>query len=717
MRILKRIGLSLVVMLLLADISEAQNLSPLRQVINRVCPWMSGKYVLRPIPRENGKDVFELSTQNGKLIIAASGIPAGGMGFNWYLEKYCHRFYSLTGSNLAPVSALPEIEGTVKQMSPYRYRYFLNYCTLNYSMSFWGPREWERGLDWMALNGINLALMTNGMEKVWLNTLTHFGYTQQEALMFIPGPAFEAWWLMGNLEGWGGPVLLSMVDERSKTEQFILKRMRELQIEPVLQGFYGMVPYSLMNHYPKARIVEQGKWVNIFRRPPILMPGDSLFKAMAAVYYKEMKKLYGEVRFYGGEPFHEGGRREGITEQEVAHAVYSEMKKQNPQAVWVLQGWSGNPSKELLKGLKKEEALVLDLFGEGANNWEIRDGYEQHNWVWCSVSNFGEKTGLYGRFDRLATEPARALSTSAGKTMVGIGAMPEGMLNNPVYFDLHYRMGWTNQPVNVSEWLHGYVQSRYGWAPQSVEEAWTLLQNSVYKSNLTDQEGAVEAIICARPSLNITSVSSCGNTKFYYDPSMVEAALKKFMEASDELGNVDAYQYDLVDIARQVLANRGRALYKKMQDAFAQKDLEGFKVSADKFLSVLQQEEELLSTRREFMLGTWIAQSRALGKTVADKNLLERNARAQITYWGPDNPATELHEYAHKEWAGLLSGLYLPRWKVFILECELALKENRDLKPIDFFSMEAEWVSQRDTYPVIPLGNSVKMVKKIFRDE
>lgn len=77
--------------------------------------------------------------------------------------------------------------------------------------------------------------MTNGMEKVWLNTLTHFGYTQQEALMFIPGPAFEAWWLMGNLEGWGGPVLLSMVDERSKTEQFILKRMRELQINPRLE--------------------------------------------------------------------------------------------------------------------------------------------------------------------------------------------------------------------------------------------------------------------------------------------------------------------------------------------------------------------------------------------------------------------------------------------------------------------------------------------------
>ena len=38
----------------------------------------------------------------------------------------------------------------------------------------------------------------------------------------------------------------------------------------------------------------------------------------------------------------------------------------------------------------------------------------------------------------------------------------------------------------------------------------------------------------------------------------------------------------------------------------------------------------------------------------------------QITYWGPDtNPETKVHEYAQKEWAGLLKDVYLPRWRLF----------------------------------------------------
>ena len=42
--------------------------------------------------------------------------------------------------------------------SPFRYRYALNYCTYNYTYSFYDWNDWERELDWMALNGVNLML-------------------------------------------------------------------------------------------------------------------------------------------------------------------------------------------------------------------------------------------------------------------------------------------------------------------------------------------------------------------------------------------------------------------------------------------------------------------------------------------------------------------------------------------------------------------------------
>jgi hypothetical protein len=41
-------------------------------------------------------------------------------------------------------------------------RYYQNVCTVSYSMAWWDWARWERELDWMALNGINLALAFTG---------------------------------------------------------------------------------------------------------------------------------------------------------------------------------------------------------------------------------------------------------------------------------------------------------------------------------------------------------------------------------------------------------------------------------------------------------------------------------------------------------------------------------------------------------------------------
>ena len=57
----------------------------------------------------------------------------------------------------------------------------------------------------MALHGINLCLDIVGTDVVWRNVLLKLGYTKDEANEFVAGPAFQAWWLMNNLEGWGGP--------------------------------------------------------------------------------------------------------------------------------------------------------------------------------------------------------------------------------------------------------------------------------------------------------------------------------------------------------------------------------------------------------------------------------------------------------------------------------------------------------------------------------
>jgi alpha-N-acetylglucosaminidase len=702
---------------------SAAGLAPVVELAHRVVPWMDGKLEVIRIQKQHGEDRFELATEIAsgtnraasfpgqtrsaresarptqiKLVIRATDAVSAAMGLNYYLKYYCHRSLSHVGSNLRPIKALPLLTQPVRRTSRFKYRYFLNYCTFNYSFAFAGWAAWERELDWMALNGINLALATNGTEAVWQNTLRRMGYSQAEILQFIPGPAYTAWWLMGNLEGWGGPISERMIDDRVALESKILARMRQLGIEPLMQGFYGMVPASLGEKFPQAQIVEQGRWGG-FRRPKILLSSDPLFARMASIYYEEMSRLYGPVRFYGGDLFHEGGSAEGLDLAKLGRGVQEAMLQANPQAVWVLQGWQGNPRPALLDGLSPEHVLILNM---ESNDWEKRKGFGGLLWVWGVINDFGENTGMFGNLPWIAAEPARAKNGPYGASMAGVGALMEGTNNNPVAYELLLDEAWRKQPANLGEWIREYVRARYGEDTPELERAWSLLLETVY----TNTGHHAQSVFCARPSLEVKGTTTWGSTALPYDPEKLEEGAREFLKAKDRMRRNDAYQYDAVNLVRQVLANRGMRAYREMVGAYQRQDKAAFRKASQEFLRLLRAEDALLATRREFMLGTWLAEAKAMGHTQDEMALCERNARTQITYWGPDDPATDLHEYAHKEWSGLLEDFYLPRWEMFVENLGAHL-EGKAPRSINYFEFEKKWTEQRNKYPVEPSGDPV----------
>ena len=74
-----------------------------------------------------------------------------------------------------------------------RFRYYQNVCTFSYSSVWWNWTRWQREIDWMALNGINLPLAFTGQEAIWQRVYHKIGLTQQELDSFFGGPAFLAW--------------------------------------------------------------------------------------------------------------------------------------------------------------------------------------------------------------------------------------------------------------------------------------------------------------------------------------------------------------------------------------------------------------------------------------------------------------------------------------------------------------------------------------------
>jgi len=704
--------------LLLFTNTYAQPFNGIDSLINRRFPWMHGQIDLLQLPQSKaGEDAFKLYSKDGKLVIEASSASAAATGLNYYLKEVCHQQLTHGGDHLVPLKQLPQVKDTISRSTPFRYRYALNYCTYNYSFSFYNWEDWEREVDWMALNGVNLMLAQMGTEEVWQRVLAEFGYTDSEIKAFIPGPAFNAWWLMGNLEGWGGPVNDGQIKKWTSLQQRLLKRMKELGIKPVLQGFYGMVPSNLKVKYPTAKIIEQGTWAGGFQRPSILLPEDPLFTKMASSYYRELKTLYGtDILFLGGDLFHEGGNIQGLDIRAIAKGVQSSMQAHIPGSTWILQGWGNNPKKELLTGLNPQTTLIIDLFGESARNWERTKGYYGFPWIWASINNFGGKMGMGAQLPKLVHEPYEALHFAQGGPLQGVGIIPEGIRNNPVVYELALGTAWEGDGKPVENLLHRYLLSRYGTVDDELWQAWQLLLKSLYGNYQKSGQGGFESIFCARPNLNLTSASTWGPQEIQYDPKIPFEALKSFMKVADRYRKLPTFRYDLVDLARQVLADHARLVYQASIKAFNEKDEKKLAEMSSLFLQMLKQQDQLLNTHTDFMLGTWLKEAADYADGDPERVQLNlKNAKMQISIWGPDNnAATDLHDYAHKEWGGILRDFYLPRWEHFYANLSEQLKGEKT-ENIAYFEMEKAWVFNTKPYPVKAQGNPLKEVESVIQ--
>ena len=220
--------------------------SPVTGLLERIDKGASSKFIIERQKSET--DFFELDQKGDKVIIRGNDYVNIATGLNWYLKYYAGIHLSWNGMTAKLPAVLPPVTKKERHETDLPYRYDLNYCTFSYSMAFWDWERWEKEIDWMALHGINLSLALTGTESVWRNVLLKLGYTKDEINEFVAGPGFTAWWLMNNLEGWGGSNPESWYTRQEKLQKKIVKRMREYGIEPVLPGYCGMVPHLSLIH-------------------------------------------------------------------------------------------------------------------------------------------------------------------------------------------------------------------------------------------------------------------------------------------------------------------------------------------------------------------------------------------------------------------------------------------------------------------------------------
>ncbi|CAE1306025.1 NAGLU [Acanthosepion pharaonis] len=496
-----------------------------QDVVRRLIPDRAEEFNIQVDPQlaEGDKDVFTLVTDKvtGKINITGNAGVVATWGFYHFLKFHCGCHVSWGGQQLNIPKPLPVIEAPGHRMvSNDQFRYYENVCTVSYSFVWYNWTDWERQIDWMALNGINLPLAFNGQEAIMQRVFTNMNFTQKDLDDFFTGPAFLAWFRMGNIQKWGGPLPQSWINDQLVLQHRILRRMRSLGMIPVLAGFGGHVPANIKKLYPNVNVSTLTNWSQF--KPPysgttIINFDDPLFAEVGRRFIEETIKELGTNHVYATDLFNEmRPKSSNITYLKMSGAaIYKGMVSADPDAVWVMQGWLFQDSsfwklpqaKALLTSVPMGRMIVLDLFAEIRPLWQKYDSFFGQPFVWCMLHNYGGTMDLYGDIESVNVGPSTARSYP-NSSMIGIGISPEGINQNYVMYEFMLDQGIGPGPKNIAEWISGYAKRRYGVENRYIDIGWQLLRGTVYSCNKTIHDAHGNVVFTGRPHLNMKEAVS-----------------------------------------------------------------------------------------------------------------------------------------------------------------------------------------------------------------
>ncbi|MEU8523983.1 alpha-N-acetylglucosaminidase TIM-barrel domain-containing protein [Streptomyces sp. NPDC048629] len=693
--------------------TPAFSAGPARAALARLLPRHVTQFALEPVARPASGDYFSVSGSAGDLHVRGTSPAVLLSGVNWYLKHSAGVDLGWPGRSTSALPAtLPAPSGTIHRPASVPHRFALNDTDDGYSGAYRDWATYERQIDLLALHGVNEVFVQMGAEAPYHAALQEFGYGRDELRSWIPGPAHQPWWLMQNMSGFGGPLTERLVEERAALGRRIVERLRQLGMTPVLPGYFGTVPPGFVDRNPAGRVVPQGNWVG-FARPDWLDPRNAMFPKVAEAFYRHQARLLGTSTMYKMDLLHEGGNAGDVPVPDAAVGVMNALQTARPGATWVLLGWQSNPHVELLDAVDKSRLLVVDGLSDRYDGLDRETSWHGTPYAFGTIPNFGGHTSLgantavwASRFDAWRAKPNSALR--------GIAYLPEATGGNPAAFELFTELAWRTGPVDHAAWFADYAARRYGAPDPHAARAWEWLRRGPYSTPSSSWSESQDSLFTARPSLTARSAAAWSPKSMRYDAATVQRALSELLQAAPELRRTDAYRFDLVDTARQSLANRSRTLLPQIRAAYDAKDLTAFRERSGEWRRDLALLDELLATDRRFLLGPWLEEAKAWGTTDAERAAREFDARSILTTWGHRTGSEAgLHDYANREWSGLVSDFYAPRWATYLDGLEESLVSGQPPAAIDWFAWENAWNAKRDSHPVEPHGDPVALAERV----
>lgn len=725
----------LVPLILLTTVQANSQITAAYGVLERTIGPRAKEFVLSQTQANGSNDSFVVDAKGGRVSVKGTTGVAICRGTYEYLKNKCHCFVSSEGSNIHLPAKFPD--GREVGGCPVQYRHYYNICTFGYTTAFWDWPRWQREVDWMALHGINMPLALTGQDKIWQTVFKSYGVPQSSLDKFFSGPAFQPWHWMGNLNGHMGPAPQSWLDGQAELQKQILKAERSLGMKPVVPGFSGFVPTDFNKYQPGVKLQSPTAWAG-FEPTTFVDIRDPKFIEIGKRFVQEYRKEFGTDHLYLCDTFNEQNPQfpESTKLADLANAgraVYEGLRQGDPNAIWIMQGWLfynerdywKQPEVEaLLSKVPDGRMIILDLSGEQFSVSGAQPAVARKGFIYCTLHNFGQNTGLGGDLQSYVIKQLDAVSAtrSVDQNLKGFGLTPEGIDQNPVVYEFLCDSMWVHKPYlndyiqrpSVLDWINDYAHARYGTnqerglihAPKGsragfvggppgwrfMADAWKLLVPALYSSDAPwyrdGWRGRPGRLKRGRPIRNMR---------------LLEQALQEMLEAGPDLGRNPLYQRDLVDVCKTWLGGIADRESLAATQTWQNKPSE-YALHKGDFFQTLDEIDRVMAVRPEHRLSSWINQAKTWGKTPEEKRLFERNARMQITAWDGKGVLTD---YANKEWAGLTNDFIARRWKLYFESLE------SNTKP-DYLRMEMAWVNSAATPQESKPEEVEQLVREVF---
>jgi alpha-N-acetylglucosaminidase len=284
-------------------------------------------------------------------------------------------------------------------------------------------------------------------------------------------------------------------------------------------------------------------------------------------------------------------------------------------------------------------------------------------------------------------------------------------------------MAWHRDPVDLSAWTDEYALRRYGEEDAHAKRAWQIILKTAYgyradgNKDHGERDASHDSLFSAQPSLTTLHAATWSPDVMRYRPEDLQPALTELLQVAPRLRNSQTYKYDLVDLARQVMANESRTMLPQIKAAYESGDRARFAELTAHWLHRMKLLDSLLQTNEFFLLGRWLQFVPVWASSPAELAQLNYDARSILTTWG-DRKASEtgLHEYANRDWAGLTADYYMPRWKMYFNTLSVSLDTKSPPKPIDWYAFGDEWNRRSTKYAAVPVGHSYAAALAIAGD-